>query len=103
MAGTGHADTRLTYITGNALLALCQSTSPEDRSDCYGYIVGIADVLDAGNPVNGISACMDSQIVQRQLWDIVTQWMVVHPAVRQLGASGLVAGALSDAFPCPAQ
>lgn len=86
-----------TFEVGNALLQDCIQ---EQHLFCLGYIVAISDVLMNGNSVNGYKACEPMDVTAGQLKDIVVQYLRLNPAERHLGASGLVADAISKAFPC---
>ncbi len=86
------------YRSGNKLLGEC--SQGYSLAACLGYIMGIADVLSRNNPVNGFNACIPDRVQVSQLRDIVVRFLIAHPADRQRGASGLVAGALEDAYPC---
>jgi len=64
------------------------------------YIVGIADALE-GNVIDGWRACIPQSVTQGQAKDVALKWLRAHPEKRHFAAAGLVAYALSDAFPCP--
>lgn len=86
------------FQNGNDLYSSC-----ENRVDqfCIGYVMAIADVLGADNPVNGYRACFRSGVTGRQIIDIVTKYLRQKPDERHYNAAGLVADALQSAFPCP--
>ena len=89
------------FMTGKMLLAHCRNeTDVYDQAFCLAYVVATADVLWAENSVQGHSACLPDQIAQGQVQDIAVPWLEVHPQYLHLGANGLVAAALADAFPC---
>jgi len=93
MAGPAGAS----VVTGNKLLTNCQSD--RGRLFCLGYMLEVADALDAA-PVQGFSACKPKGITGQQVYDIVVASLEAIPQHRHLTASRLVAGALSEAFPC---
>ena len=98
VGATAHADS---FYSGNRLLEKCQA----DESDvawglCTGYIVGISDVLGADNAVNGYRACQPHDGITSQFRDVVVKWLEANPQKRHFAATGLVAEALSKAFPC---
>lgn len=66
---------------------------------CYGYIQAIADTFQAENKINGYSACLPPAAQAAQLVDIVMNYLRVNAGHRHYDAAGLVAHALSDAFP----
>ena len=89
------------FMTGKMLLAHCRNeTDVYDQAFCLAYIVAIADVLWAGNSVQGHSACPPDQIAQGQVQDIAVPWLEAYPQYLHFGANSLVAAALADAFPC---
>lgn len=92
------------FVNGNGLLEMCTV----DREDalyfqkvarCSGYVAGIADAL-ANNPVNRYRACLPKQATVGQITDVVKLQLERHPELRHMAAAGLVAEALSIAFPC---
>ena len=88
-------------MTGNMLLAHCRNEADVyDQAYCIAYIVAIADVLWAGNPVQGHNACLPDKIVQGRVQDIAVPWLRAYPQHLHHGAAGLIAAALAEAFPC---
>ena len=92
------------YITGARLSGPCTSGGQRDSGLCLGYILGIADAMQAaqasGGALFGWRACVSPEIRPEQLLDVAVRFLAAHPAYAQFSASGLVANALSDAFPC---
>jgi hypothetical protein len=90
----------LFFENGNELLDSCNNDPPW----CLGYVVGIADAMSGaqsvGGTVNGWRACLPYGVTEGQVMDVVVQALRAHPQRRHNGASGLVASALSEAFPC---
>lgn len=90
------------FVTGNDLYAQCEKSDAIRRVECAAYVTGIADVLAAGNVVNGgYKACFETSMTKGQLADTVLKFLGEHPEKRHLMAIGLVAEALWRAFPCP--
>lgn len=87
-------------MTGNDLFAECSSI--EQRVWCMRYVTGIADALGGKkeNRINGFAACFPAEVTISQITDIAEQHLKKYAARRHLGAAGLVASALSEAFPC---
>src|SRR5437016_5984991 len=86
---------------GNALLGDCTSENLVQGTLCLGYVDAVADILVKKNAINGFTACIPrSGIISSQVRDIVIQFLRLNAAQRHYGASGLVAHAISDAFPC---
>jgi hypothetical protein len=89
------------FENGNQLLQYC--TNQDTTSFfCLGYTSAVADALD-GNRVNGYDACIPLSVNVGQIKDIVVQYLRLNPAERHLAAAGLVADAISKAFPCRRQ
>jgi hypothetical protein len=85
--------------TGNVLLQDCVQ---QNLQFCLGYVDAVTDALD-GNSVNGYIACIPKGVTAGQLKDVVVQYLLFKPADRHLAAVGLVADAISQAFPCRRQ
>lgn len=99
------AQTYTSFTTGNSLFDQCSATSSIAKEYCLGYIVGIADALSDvnsdGGTIQGARACPPKRnLSQGQVRDVVVQWLQRNPAIRHKGASGLVATAIAEAFPC---
>jgi Rap1a immunity proteins len=65
--------------------------------ECYGYIIGVADVFDSQN-ASGV--CMPKEAVARQVIDVVKKYLTEHPETRDYTAASEVQVALQEAFPC---
>lgn len=87
------------FENGNGLLQDC---TKQDTLYCLGYNSAVADSLDS-NSVNGYAACIPTSVSLGQIKDIVVQYLRSNPAVRHFAAVGLVADAISRAFPCHRQ
>ena len=87
------------FMDGDRLLAKCNEDPGEGLAVCVGYIAGIADVL-LEDSVRGRRACMSLSVMTEQAVDAVRRWLEAHPDDRRYAANGLVAEALSAAFPC---
>jgi hypothetical protein len=87
---------------GNDLLRQCkegEAGNGVSAGICLGYIVAVADTLDAANRINGFTARIANAVTQGQLKQIAMKYLQEHPEQLHLGAAGLVAAALSEAFP----
>lgn len=97
----GAAERVAGVLTGEALLALCDGG--DDR--CTGYIAGVADGLALAyrydTRIAGFRACIPLSVADRDIADLVTQFLHKHPEHRPQAAVGVVAHALNDTFPCP--
>jgi hypothetical protein len=100
-AANAQAERAPAFITGNALYADCMAGSiTVGQSWCLGYITAIADVMTVPDEnVLGFEACFP-RVSTAQVRDVAKQFLVAHPERRHLGAAGLVARALHEAFPC---
>jgi hypothetical protein len=85
------------FKTGNTLLTACNK--PTDFQGCLGYIEGVSDAMDS-NTINGFRACVPLGIEVSQAVDVVKSFLTKNAQKRQLGASGLVAQAFQEAWPC---
>ena len=81
---------------------LLQDCTRQRQSLCLGYIEAVSDASEV-NAVNGYEACVPEAVTAGQLQDVVVQYLQLNPADRHLSAVGLVAHALSKAFPCHRQ
>jgi hypothetical protein len=84
------------FKSGNELLQEC---AERPALFCFGYIDAVSDAF-VRNILNGYEACVHKDVTADQLKDIVVQYLRLNPADRHLGAVGLVADAISKAFPC---
>jgi hypothetical protein len=85
--------------SGEKLLAKCISDSITEKAFCGGYIIGIADALTS-NSINGFTACLPNGTKAREVVNESVKWLALHADVRKFDAEGLIASALSEAFPC---
>jgi len=87
------------FETGASLLAHCELPNPEI---CLGYVAGIADAMDSGHDaIHGWRACVPTGTANAEIQNVVIQTLRRHSETRHYLASGLVAFALNQAFPCP--
>src|SRR5262249_50358507 len=105
--GSPRAQQAYQFLTGNELLSIC--TDGSKFGYCEYYIQGISDALANAKGLGKLQrqgrGCISFPVeaTPRQFADLVTRWLPAHPALRHIGAGGLVWGALSEAFPCSAQ
>ncbi len=99
------ADEAVGY-SGNELWADCQNQKPVTTAEyaidasCTSYIKAVADVMSGGDSVSSRRACFSSGITVGQTRDVVAKWLKANPQHRHYTAHSIVAGVLSDAFPC---
>jgi hypothetical protein len=98
------SNTLAASASGNGLYAWCLSASRSEQGLCNGYILGIADAMVDGKIVEGFTACIPAPVRLRspgQLFGVVKRFLASHPEKRQLSATGLVAQAFQERYPCP--
>jgi hypothetical protein len=91
------------YIDGNELYVDMTSGTSLGAMYKQGYVLGyVTAVADAGieHPVSGFKFCIPDSVTAGQLGDIAEKWLEEHPQHRHYIASGLLAAAFRDAFPC---
>lgn len=67
---------------------------------CQGYITAIADEMSGGFEFRKFRACIPKDTTVGQMRQVVSKWLGDHPKYHQDPGAGLVAEALSEAFPC---
>jgi hypothetical protein len=89
------------FADGNALLASCTGDESAQRF-CAGYVAGVEEVLIGGNAVNGFRGCFPADVgpISRHVIDVVIAYLRNHPQLQHLPAAGLVAAAVTYAYPC---
>ncbi len=106
LGAASDAPAQTSYWNGNDLLRNCslRPMTPEGlslASQCQGYVLAVADMM-GHFPLGGFRACVPVGTVPvSQLVDIATNHLRANADSRHLLAAGLVAQALSRAFPCP--
>ena len=98
-------DRQMAGYTGGRLMAACANRSEHDSALCLGYILDVADAMQAskasgGALIFGWRACLPPGTGRGDAV-VAVHFLIAHPGVRQSSASGLVANALSKAYPCP--
>jgi len=96
------------YFNGNRLLEKCEAyinnTDIAEGNVCAGYISGISDLHETLVNWKILKQekgwCKPVDVYNSQLVRIVTKFLQENPEHLHKGASGMVATALSEAFPC---
>jgi hypothetical protein len=89
------------FKNGSELLYQCSDQDGSiNGAICLGYVTAMADASSCGQVVNGFSWKAPEDVSAGQLQKVVTKWLNEHPDSLHFVASGLVANALRDAFPC---
>lgn len=96
-------------VSGQQLLNACLPVvDVEKREDsvarallCLGYVTAVMDGLSGGNSINGKMACVPESVDSDHMIGMVVNTFLSRPYTRDQLATGLVADALSSAYPCP--
>lgn len=89
------AQSRVIYLNGNELHEMCQV----DRLSCAGYVMGVADALEAiawPSP----RSCRPKSVVAEQLIDLAIKTVKESPAERHRPAFDLIADEVVRLWPC---
>ena len=79
---------------GNELYELCTSASQSDRTECFFFVIGVAEAED------GRSYCPPPNVTNGQIEDIVRNGLSNHPEERQHLSVTLARKYLGAAWPC---
>lgn len=82
------------FFDGNRLLERLNSQSAALQMMGMGYAVGVFDVY------SGRTICAPSNANAGQITDMVHQWLISNPALRDLPAEVLVEDVLATRWPC---
>ena len=93
------------FISGNKLYDFCKNyPGSKDRPEtCSAYVIGIMVAMSYNIPEGSLGTyrfCLSDGVRASQAADIVTAWLANNPKDRHIGAAGIVAQALSQAWPC---
>ena len=95
------ASAEVVFDDGNSLHAQCQIETSISNGYCLGYVAAVADAMVDKRTLSGRQACLPRGVMRGQAMDVVKAWLTKHPEKRHFEAWGLVARALSEAWPCP--
>ncbi len=87
------------FETGRDLYQKCKTPGAAAQVFCFGFIIGIADVME-DNPLDGRSACIPRDASIQQVTGVVIDFLENNPDVRDFTGESLTVQALSDKFPC---
>ena len=94
-------EARSGFVNGLLLYEDCNNNTPMIQNMCRSYIAGVADILEF-NAIGERRACLPYyKVDQNKATEVVKAFLGAHPELRHQYAAGLVARALSEAFPCP--
>lgn len=93
------------FVSGKDLQDICLadqngSGSPLKAAECLGFVMGVADTFDCDETLHGFNWKSSAELNQQQLVKLVVTWLGRHQNSLHYEADGLVAAALSEAFPC---
>jgi hypothetical protein len=88
------------FYTGDIIYQWCTSRADYLRSRCMAYIVAVADVMAGPSSFDGRTACVPLSLTGERFIAVAVQYLRRNPADRRKSAAGLIADALSEAFPC---
>jgi hypothetical protein len=99
------ADARSGYLSGSDLMEACKPQVVDavyrlKVAECRGYVIGVADTFDCSRAVLGVTWNSRTRVSQEDLVTTVVAWLNAHPGQLHYQADGLIAAALSEAFPC---
>jgi hypothetical protein len=87
------------FETGRDLYQKCHATGTASQVFCFGFIIGIADVME-DNPLDGRSACIPKDATIQQIADVVIRFLDDNPDIRDFTGESLAVQALSEKYPC---
>ena len=87
------------FETGRDLHLKCKAAGTAQQVFCFGYIIGIADVME-DNPLDGRSACIPRDASIQQVTDVVITFLEQNPDIREFTGESLAVQALSEKYPC---
>jgi len=89
------------WLNGNQLRQWCNEA---DIGLCMGYVVGVADAMEAfhsyGKAFLDWRACIPNDVTRGQLMAVAKKFLNDHPEDLHLAAVGIVAQSMVEAFPC---
>ena len=95
LASPAFGQGRVVYITGNELLEMCR----EQQLLCEGYILGVADALEA-TAWPSPRSCRPKSVLAEQVLDVALGVLVDNPAERHRPAFDLIADEVVRLWPC---
>jgi hypothetical protein len=87
------------FETGRDLYQKCRTAGTASQVFCFGFIIGIADVME-DNPLDGRSACIPKDATIQQVTEVVVRFLEANPDIRDFTGESLTVQALSEKYPC---
>ena len=93
------------FLTGNDLLASCESLMDIAEWSCIGYIKGVSDMTKISQEVLGSQKviCSPEGVTGDQLQKVIVKWLRENPESLHENAASLIWVVQKEAFPCPAK
>ena len=73
----------------------CNDPNPVNVGFCFGYIMGIADIIADRE------ACFPKGATMDQISMFVRTWLVRRPHLHRYSANSLIVASLKEGYPCP--
>ncbi|HEY1794833.1 MAG TPA: Rap1a/Tai family immunity protein [Stellaceae bacterium] len=86
---------------GTALYRYCSATIGAFEMYCFGYVDSVVNDMRIYGSVHGYRACLPTLLEDNQRRDIIVAFLRRNPEAARSDATGLIARALAEAFPCP--
>ncbi len=87
------------FETGRDLYQKCKAAGTASQVFCFGFIIGIADVME-DNSLDGRSACIPKDATIQQVAEVVIRFLEDNPDIRDFTGESLTVQALSERYPC---
>lgn len=89
------------FQTGNALMEKCTGPSVHGLEYCFAYIAAVADTVRAYQVwLDLADVCLPPKLSQRQMSDIVVNYLADKPGQGKQQAASVVVLALAAKYPC---
>lgn len=80
---------------GKQIVKQCDDRNPVNIGFCFGYIMGIADVIADRE------ACFEAGTTLEDISLFVRRWLARRPHLHRYSANSLIIASLREGFPCP--
>ena len=80
---------------GKLFTQQCNDPDPVNVGFCFGYIMGIADIIADRE------ACFQKGATMGQISMFVRTWLVRRPYLHRYSANSLIVASLKEGYPCP--
>ncbi len=92
-------------VTGQRIIAFCESDQAPDLALCHGFFRGLSDTHSIYAAMGkGLHLyCLPRGITQEQFERVAFNWMEAHPEALERPAAVLIIQSLHEAYPCNAE